>query len=53
MSLVYVFGLRISRLILAEINYGLVLYIRPNQYLQTRCCQNFQEFGDDYDNLLF
>ena len=37
----YVFGLGISRLILAE-SIVIILYIRSDQYLQRRCCRNFQ-----------
>ena len=38
----YVFELGISRSMLAE-SILIILYTRSDQYLQRRCCRNFQE----------
>ena len=43
----YMFGLKISKLMLAE-NIVIILYIRSDQYIQRRYCRNFQEFGNDH-----
>ena len=42
----------ISRRCQAEIVHVYILYSMIEQYTQGRCCRNFQEIRDDYDNPL-
>ena len=37
---------------LTETVYVCILYIKAEQYINRRCCQNFQKNRDDYDNPL-